>query len=603
MKITPERARLAAIALALALLAGTGVWAWRSVGQLAQGAAQAEQAQQVLTRLAALQATLTEAESARRGLALGGEPGFAEGYRQAREKLRVEIDALRPLLAAQAEQYVRLVALGPLLERRLDNLALSPDARSRNAAGQQVEITNDGRRLQERVRTALAEVTRHGADTLARAHQRLEDLTVRARLAVAVLTLLGLALAGLGLVQWQRVRAELGRNRVHREVDDEAQRQEAQTARQLFEAQSLALCVLDSEGRFVRVGAGCQRLWGWSAEQLQGAAFIDKVWHEDRRKTEQALAGAAAGKPAQALRHRLQRADGGLAHLSWGLQATGQEGQLLCMASDLTELQSLRHTTAKAAEALREGQAELEAGRSQVATSSRWQASFLAALDQSISQPSVRLLEMAAQAQHGGVGPLDDLQRRHWAGLAEQAKDLNEAVRDALDLGRVDAGTLVLRRETFDLWESLIQVSAQARALAERKALDLQVDLADNLGYVRGDEQRVEQVLQRILRGALDATAAGRVRLQARRPDESQVVITVADARGEIGRDALRAMLDNQPMPGGSAPPAGALGLALAQRLLQQMGGKLNVTQQAPANEPAGWLFEVVLPADDVQTA
>ena len=275
----------------------------------------------------------------------------------------------------------------------------------------------------------------------------------------------------------------------------------------------------------------------------------------------------------------------------------------MCVAVDQTELQSLRQTTTKAAEALREGLAELETGRTQVATSSRWQASFLAALDQAMSQPSLRLVEMAAQAQHGGVGPLDDLQRRHWASLAEQAKDLNEAVRDALDLGRVDAGTLALRRETFDLWESLIQVAAQARSLAERKALDLQVDLADNLGYVRGDAQRVEQVLQRILRGAVDATAAGRVRLQARRPDERQVVITVADGRGEVGRDVLRAMLDNQPMPGGSAPPAGALGLALAQRLIQQMGGQLNVTQHTPAHEPAGWLFEVVLPADDVHSA
>jgi hypothetical protein len=87
---------------------------------------------------------------------------------------------------------------------------------------------------------------------------------------------------------------------------------------------------------------------------------------------------------------------------------------------DQTELQTLRQTTTKAAEALREGQAELEAGRTQVATSNRWQASFLAALHQAMSPASLRLVEMAAQAQHGGVGPLDDLQRRHWASLADR---------------------------------------------------------------------------------------------------------------------------------------------------------------------------------------
>lgn len=600
MKITPERIWLAAIALALLTLAGTGIWAWHSVGQMAQAAARAEQSQQVLTRLAAVQAALTDAESTRRGLALGGDAAFADGHRLAREKLRAEMDLLRPLLASQPEQYVRLVALGPLLERRLHNLAQAPDLRSRNAAVQQAEITNEGRRLQERVRAALAELMRHGADGLADARHTADEAAGRSRAAVALVSGLGLALAGLGLVQWQRAQSVLRRNRAHRKADNEAQRLQAETAQRLFEAPTLHLCVLDAEARFVRIGAGCQRLWGWSAEQLQGTAFIDKVWHEDRRKTEQALAGAAAGKPVLALRHRWQRADGGLAHLSWGLQASGPDGQLLGVAFDQTELQTLRQTTTKAAEALRDNQAELEAGRLQVATSNRWQTNFLSILDRAMSPASLRLVEMAAQAQHGGVGPLDDLQRRHWASLAEQAKDLNEAVRDALDLGRIDAGNLVLQHETFDLWESLIQVAAQARALAERKALDLQVDLADNLGYVRGDTQRVEQVLQRILRGAIDATAAGRLRLRAYRPDERQVVVTVVDARGETGRDQLQAFLENQPMPGGAVPPAGALGLTLAQRLIRQMGGKLNVSQHAPAGEPAGWLFELVLPTDDV---
>lgn len=603
MKIKPEHIRLAAIGLALLVLAGLGAWAWQALGQVAESGRKAEQAQQVLTRLVALQSALTDAEAARRGQALGGDPAFAEDQRQARNQVRAELDALRPLLSAQPEQYVRLVALGPLLDRRLDNLALMPDARARNPAVQQAEIINDGRGLQERVRAAVAELMRHGADALALARQRVDESTSRARLAVATLAALALVLAGLGLVQWQRLQAVLSRGRRLREADDEALRLEAETTRQLFESPALALCVLDAEGRFVRLSAGCQRLWGWSAEQLLGRPCVDKVWPEDRRKTEQALAGAAAGKPAQALRHRWQRADGSLAFLSWGLQATGHQDQVLGVAIDQTELQTLRQTTAKAAEALRDGQAELEAGRAELAAGSRWQAQLLAALDQAMSRPALRVVEMAAQAQHGGVGPLDDLQRRHWAGLAEQAKDLHEAVRDALDLGRIDAGSLVLKREAFDLWESLIQVAAQARALAERKSLELQVDLADNLGYVRGDAQRVEQVLQRILRGAVDATSGGRLRLQARRPAENRVVITVADGRGETGRDLLQAFVANQPMPGGTAPPAGALGLALAQRLIQQMGGTLGVTQQTAAGEPAGWVFEVALPADDVHSA
>ena len=36
------------------------------------------------------------------------------------------------------------------------------------------------------------------------------------------------------------------------------------------------------------------------------------------------------------------------------------------------------------------------------------------------------------------------------------------------------------------------------------------------------------------------------------------------------------------------------------RRLMQQMGGKVGVSQHTPAGEPAGWLFELVLPTDNV---
>ena len=103
-----------------------------------------------------------------------------------------------------------------------------------------------------------------------------------------------------------------------------------------------------------------------------------------------------------------------------------------------------------------------------------------------------------------------------------------------------------------------------------------------------------------VTRSLEDARVWIRDELQARRPDESQVVVTVIDSRGETGRDLLQAFVANQSLPGGAAPPAGALGLALAQRLIQLMGGQLGVSQHTPAAKPAGWQFELVLPTDNL---
>ena len=603
MKLTPERAWLAAVALVLALLAGACAWAWHSVDRLADDAAEAEQAQQVLTGLAAIHSALLDAESSRHGQVISGDPAFGDHLLQAREQLRTSLDGLRPLLARQSEQYVRLVALGPLLDRRLDNLAARPDTRNRNAAAWQAETTNEGRRLQDRVRVAVADLQLHGADQLARARQRSADSAGRSRTAVALAGGLTWLVAGLALWQWGRVRSILRRTLGHRQDDNTQLRLQSEALDQLFKGPAAALCVLDAEGRFVRVGSACDKLWGWKADDLMGTPYIDKVWPDDRRKTEQALAAAATGTTAPALRHRWRKADGSLAHLQWGWLPLGADGQLMGVAIDQSELQGLRITTTKAAEALRQATAELDTGREQLQTSAGWQASFLAALDQALGPPSTRLLELAAQAQHGGIGPLEDAQRQHWASTAEQAKTLHEAVQDALDIGRIEAGQLNLDRESFDMWETLIQVAARARALADRKGLALQVQLAENLGYARGDARRVEQLLMRVLRSAIDATPTGQVLLQASRQGDGPVCISVADGRGETGQAALAVALNPAPTALGEPAAPGALGLALARRLVQLMNGQFGVEQASAGGPGAGWVFKVTLPVDEVGKA
>jgi PAS domain S-box-containing protein len=52
-----------------------------------------------------------------------------------------------------------------------------------------------------------------------------------------------------------------------------------------------AVCVVDADGRFVFVSAACDRIFGYTPEEMVGRKMIDMVVPEDRERTIEAATG------------------------------------------------------------------------------------------------------------------------------------------------------------------------------------------------------------------------------------------------------------------------------------------------------------------------
>ena len=166
--------------LVLAVLAGLGAYTWHSSNRLAERGQDLQRAQQVLTLLASLQSAMAEAESAQRAYSLTGDANHAD--RQGKAKLAAEarMGELRNLTAASPEQYVRLVALGPLLAKRFEVMAAALEVRRRSGAGSGQGAHRQGAPRPGREppgcggrHRAVAEQARHrGQHRLARHHRR-----------------------------------------------------------------------------------------------------------------------------------------------------------------------------------------------------------------------------------------------------------------------------------------------------------------------------------------------------------------------------------------------------------------------------------------------
>ena len=124
--------------------------------------------------------------------------------------------------------------------------------------------------------------------------------------------------------------------------------------------------------------------------------------------------------------------------------------------------------------------------------------------------------------------------------------------------------------------------------------MPLATSIADPLPPIRGDRERLRQVLANLVENAVKYSPGGRAgggeRLGAR---TANVVVTVARPRaGYRERRPVADLREVRPRASGKAKPGTGLGLFIARSIAEAHGGTLDV-RSAPAE---GATFTLVLP-------
>jgi len=185
---------------------------------------------------------------------------------------------------------------------------------------------------------------------------------------------------------------------------------------------------------------------------------------------------------------------------------------------------------------------------------------------------------------------------RHYVRLArEAAQALLQLIEDLLDVTKIEAGQLALRRQPFDLAALVASVVELHRPLAESKQLALGYRCPPDLPRWRyGDEGRIRQVLGNLVHNALKFTEWGEVTVSVA-GDGERVTLEVRDTgiglqaedRERIFEPFTQVDDDANRHRGGTG-----LGLSICRQLVESMGGTITVTSQ----RHRGSRFTVTLP-------
>jgi len=243
-----------------------------------------------------------------------------------------------------------------------------------------------------------------------------------------------------------------------------------------------------------------------------------------------------------------------------------------------------------------EAEQALAAGRDNAEAASRAKSRFLAMASHEIRTPLGGILGMAGLLAET---PLTPEQTTYLTAIRQSGKLLHELTEDVLDLARAEAGRLTLESGPFRLRPLLEEIVELLAPRAQAKGLAIAADLDDSVDIeVTGDAARLRQVLINLLGNAIKFTETGGATLVAEAGDgPDEIMIEVRDTGAGIAADAQARIFGEfeQADFGGARSPDGAgLGLAISQRIVDLMGGRIALDSRP--GEGATFRLSIPLP-------
>lgn len=232
--------------------------------------------------------------------------------------------------------------------------------------------------------------------------------------------------------------------------------------------------------------------------------------------------------------------------------------------------------------------------RSRVEAATRAKDEFVAMVSHELRTPLNAILGWVRLMRGGS---LDDRKRQHAFEVIERnAEAQGQLVADLLDISRVITGKIRINPSQLDLSNVIDMAVEGVRPAAEAKRIQLDVEIDRANAVIRGDGERLQQVVWNLLTNAVKFTPKnGRVRLELKRV-ESDIALTVEDNGEGIDPSFLPHVFESfRQSDGSSARRHGGLGIGLSivKHLVELHGGWIEARS---AGRGAGATFVVRLP-------
>jgi signal transduction histidine kinase len=235
---------------------------------------------------------------------------------------------------------------------------------------------------------------------------------------------------------------------------------------------------------------------------------------------------------------------------------------------------------------------KLAAARRELETLKRDQTAMLV---HDLKQP---LAIIALRAEFVSEEAADAELKRSGDAIRQACRQMEQLVTSLLELSRVEAGQLKLKRSRCEIRGLLGDVVDQFHGLAERRGIALELSPVGEGVELGIDRTKIIQVLQNLIGNALKFTpAGGRIEVQATRSGGELLIVVEDTGTGLPAGDARRVFEKWEQTDTGRAQGGSGLGLAIARAIIEAHGGTIGAGARLDGLRGARFWFLLPCPA------
>jgi signal transduction histidine kinase len=287
------------------------------------------------------------------------------------------------------------------------------------------------------------------------------------------------------------------------------------------------------------------------------------------------------------------------------MQSTELQERNAELADQQVQLETMAVELEASNEELQVANVELEERTAAAEAANRTKAQFLASMSHELRTPLNAMVGYVDLLEAEVHGEITAAQRTDLERIRHNGRHLLLLISDILNFAKIRSGKLELRTENVGLDELIAEAAAAMHPLMEAKELRFRYSVAACAGAVRGDEDRVRQILFNLLSNAVKFTPPGGSVALETRCAEDRVHVDVLDTGVGIPADMREQIFDpfvqGQRGAGGALTEGVGLGLSISRDLAMAMGGTVTV-ESTPGK---GSVFTLSLPRayDDAHDA
>jgi PAS domain S-box-containing protein len=330
------------------------------------------------------------------------------------------------------------------------------------------------------------------------------------------------------------------------------------------------LCSLDEHLTLIRVSLSCERVWGYTSEEITGLRLAQLLEKESADRTTKEAEAHIKAKSHGSFDARLVRKDGRALDVVISSYWSESQRALFCVIRDVTREREFERIKQK----------------------------LMDTVAHDLRSPIASIKVVLESLAMGVMGKLSDNAVNRIHGAEASADRLLRLINDLLDFDKFESGQFTLHLESNSIQEIAYASIVNIESLIEGKHLTTRVEGQDF--SVNVDADRLTQALVNLLSNAVKFSPEGGIIKITTSQKDNQVLVEIADQGPGIADNFKAEIFERfkQVETTAHRHKGTGLGLPIAKQVVEAHGGRIGVQD----NPGGGTIFWFTVPLELEET-